>query len=142
MGTLHSVDAKDLRRLCGPIELARRRLDDIIAVDDLERVDRRLTAHDTVEGAVAHEHVDSVVDSLGGNERTSAIVNGDIFETRRNRMHAGTGGILTGIAGIGKADGRVIVKRVDGQAAHLGTALGRTNHDDVADLIATIERAD
>lgn len=40
MGTLHRVDAKDLRRLRGPIELARRRLDDIIAVDDLERVDR------------------------------------------------------------------------------------------------------
>ena len=46
------------------------------------------------------------------------------------------------IAGIGKADGRVIVKRVNGQAAHLGTALGRANHDDMADLIATIERAD
>ena len=57
-------------------------------------------------------------------------------------MHAGTGGILTGIAGIGKADGRVIVKRVDGQAAHLGTTLGRANHHDVADLVATIERAD
>ena len=114
MGALHGVDTKDLRRLRGPVELTRRRLDDVVAIDDLERVDRGLTTHDTVESTVAHEHVDSVVDGLGRNERTSAIVNGDVFKARRNRMHAGTGGILTGIAGIGKADGRVIVKRVDG----------------------------
>ena len=91
MGALHGVDTKDLRRLRGPVQLARRCLDDVVAIDDLERVDRGLAAHDTVEGAVTHEHVDSVVDGLGRNERTSTIVNGDIFETRRNRMHAGTG---------------------------------------------------
>lgn len=90
MGALHGVDTKDLRRLRDPVQLAWRRLDDVIAVDDLERVDRGLAAHDTVEGAVAHEHVDSVIDRLGRNERTGAVVNGDIFETRRNRMHAGT----------------------------------------------------
>ena len=53
VGALHGVDAKDLRRLRGPVELARRRLDDIVAVDDLERVDRGLAAHDAVERAVA-----------------------------------------------------------------------------------------
>ena len=114
MGALHSIDAKDLRRLRCPVELTRRRLDDVVAIDDLERVDRGLTTHDTVESTVAHEHVDRIIDGLGRNERTSAIVNGNVFKARRNRMHAGTGGILTGIAGIGKADGRVIVKRVDG----------------------------
>ena len=114
MGALHGVDTKNLRRLRGPVQLARRRLDDVVAIDDFECVDGRLAAHDTVEGTIAHEHVDSVVDGLGRNERTSAIVNGDAFKARRHRMHAGTGGILTGIAGIGKADGRVIVKRVDG----------------------------
>ncbi len=77
-GALHSIDAKDLRRLRCPVEFTRRRLDDIIAVNDLERVDRGLTAHDTVEGTVAHEHVDSVVDGLGRNERTSAVVDGEI----------------------------------------------------------------
>ena len=49
MGTLHGVDTKNLRRLRSPVELARRRLDDVIAVDDLERVDRGLSADDTVE---------------------------------------------------------------------------------------------
>ena len=88
MGALHSIDAKDLRRLRGPVQLARRRLDDVVAIDDLERVDRGLTAHDTVEGAVAHKHVDRVVDGLGRNERTSTIVNGNVFKARRNRMHA------------------------------------------------------
>ena len=111
MGALHGVDTKNLRRLRGPIEFTRRRLNDIIAIDDFERVDRGLTAHDTVEGTVAHEHVDSVIDGLGRNERTSAVVNGDVFKACRYRMHAGSGGILTGIAGIGKADGRIIVKR-------------------------------
>ena len=88
MGALHSIDAKDLRRLRCPVELTRRRLDDIVAIDDLERVDRGLAAHDTVERAVAHEHVDSVVDGLGRNERTGAVVDSDIFETRRHRVHA------------------------------------------------------
>ena len=55
VGALHSIDAKDLRRLRSPIKLTRRRLDDVIAVNDLERVDRGLTAHDTVESTVAHE---------------------------------------------------------------------------------------
>ncbi len=142
VGALHSIDAKDLRRLRSPIKLTRRRLDDVIAVDDLERVDRGLTAHDTVERAVAHKHVDRMIDGLGRDERTSAIVNGDVFKARRHRVHAGTGRVLAGIAGIGKTDGRVIVKRVDGQAAHLGTALSRTHHHNVADLVATIERAD
>lgn len=40
VGALHGVDAKDLRRLRCPVEFTRRRLDDIIAVNDLERVDR------------------------------------------------------------------------------------------------------
>ena len=46
-----------------------------------------------------------MIDGLGRDERTGAVVDGDIFETRRYRMHAGTGGVLAGIAGIGKLMG-------------------------------------
>ena len=68
--------------VCAAQYSSRGGVDDVVAIDDLERVDRGLTAHDTVERAVAHKHVDRMIDGLGRNERTSAIVNGDVFKAR------------------------------------------------------------
>ena len=123
------VGMEDLGSLGNPEQRAVGRAHDRGALDDLERVDGGVAAHDAVGIERALEHVDGMHDGLGENEGARTVVHSDDGEILGDGLDAVQGRFLADAARRDELNGRHQAIRLDGEAAVL-LAAGLGTHDD------------